>query len=80
MLLSALTARHEDADEAPSKPWAARLPEPAGAAVGAPLTSEPPLAEDVPLTSEPPLAAEPALTSEPTAVIPVGAVPGPMEI
>jgi hypothetical protein len=32
-----------------------------------PLTSEPPMAEDVPLTSEPPIATEPALISEPTA-------------
>ena len=46
-----------------------------------PLTSEPPMAEDVPLTSEPPVATEPALTSEPTAATAGGAGAGaePME-
>lgn len=44
----------------------------AGSASGveAPLTSEPPLADELPLTSEPPLAAGLPLTSEPTAAVP----------
>ncbi|MET7937692.1 hypothetical protein [Streptomyces sp. NPDC005322] len=52
-----------------------------GGATEAPLTSEPPLADNVPLTSEPPLAAELPLTSEPTAAAP-GTRAGlePMEI
>ncbi|CDR09819.1 hypothetical protein [Streptomyces iranensis] len=51
-----------------------------GSATEAPLTSEPPLADNIPLTSEPPLAAELPLTSEPTAVL-AGAGAGcePME-
>ncbi|GHJ28291.1 MULTISPECIES: hypothetical protein [Streptomyces] len=40
-----------------------------GSATEAPLTSEPPLADNIPLTSEPPLAAERPLTSEPTAAL-----------
>lgn len=51
-----------------------------GSATEAPLTSEPPLADNVPLTSEPPLAAERPLTSEPTAALTgVGAGCEPME-
>ncbi|WP_432037987.1 hypothetical protein [Streptomyces cucumeris] len=51
-----------------------------GGATEAPLTSEPPLADNVPLTSEPPLAAELPLTSEPTAAaIGAGAGLEPME-
>jgi hypothetical protein len=51
-----------------------------GVATEAPLTSEPPLADNVPLTSEPPLATELPLTSEPTAAgTGVGAAMEPME-
>ncbi|MET7761615.1 hypothetical protein [Streptomyces sp. NPDC005336] len=52
-----------------------------GGTTEAPLTSEPPLADNVPLTSEPPLATELPLTSEPTAAgTGAGAGLEPMEI